>query len=175
MNNVYQEGSNALFDIGTVGSIIFNNNTFIGVSNSILKINKFDLGRGLNSQISNIQISNSSATAITFGSFANPTSAIQTVLVENITYSSSVISTQVDLIGTKSVDPTISVNILMNNLKFEGINFANHGNLFSFKHKMALPTIISNSSFIDLTSSVVYADLIGVQIDQVQVQTKFVN
>ena len=40
---VFQSGSNSLFEIGTVSSIIFNNNTFIETSSSILRINKIDL------------------------------------------------------------------------------------------------------------------------------------
>ena len=102
LNNVYQAGTNPLFAIGKIGSIIFDNNTFSGITNSILHISKIDLRLGTNSQISNVRVSNSSATAITFGNFINPTSTMQTLLVENFTYTDSTISSAIDLIKWSS-------------------------------------------------------------------------
>ena len=114
LNNVYQAGTNPLFAIGKIGSIIFDNNTFSGITNSILHISKIDLRLGTNSQISNVRVSNSSATAITFGNFINPTSTMQTLLVENFTYTDSTISSAIDLISTKNIIVSASVNILLN-------------------------------------------------------------
>ena len=174
-NGVFQSGSNPLFQIGTVSSIIFNNNTFIGVSNSILRINKIDLSLRMDSQISNMQISNSSAVAIQFGNFINPTVAVQVMLIENITYSNSIISTSIDLINTENIVTSASVNMTFNNLKFDGIQFNSKGNMLALKHKMAMPVTISNSNFTNLESTVIFADSSGSETIGLIMQTNFVN
>ena len=172
---VFQSGSNPLFQIGTVSSIIFNNNTFIGVSNSILRINKIDLSLRMDSQISNLQISNSSAVAIQFGNFINPTVAVQVMLIENITYSNSIISTSIDLINTENIVTSASVNMAFNNLKFDGIQFSSKGSMLALKHKMAMPVTISNSNFTNLESTVIFADSSGSETIGLIMQTNFVN
>ena len=174
-NEVYQSGSNSLFEVGTVSSITFNNNTFIGISNSILRINKIDLSLGMDSQISNMQISNSSAVAIQFGNFINPTIAVQTMLVENITYSNSTISTSIDLINTENIVTSASVNMVFNNLKFDGIQFSSKGNMLALKHKMVMPVTINNSSFLNLESAVINEDSSGSRAIGLIMQTKFLN
>ena len=160
-NGIYQEDFNDLFAIGSVGGIIFNNNTFISISNSILSINKVDLSLNMNSQLSNLQISNSSATIIIFGNFINPTASVQTILVENITVFDSEISSNIDLITTERISSTASVNMIFNNFKFSGIKFANKGNLLLLKHNMPQEIIISNLILTNLTSSLITAESTG--------------
>ena len=174
-NQVFQSSSASLFIVGIVGSITFNNNTFIGISSSILSISKIDLSLGMNSQISNMNISNSSSTAITFGNFINPTSAVQTLFVENITYSNSTIDAVIDLINTQNIISTAAVKVIFNNFQFSGIEFTNKGNILDLKHILSLPIMISNSSFTNLTSSIIYADSSGSGSSGLTTQAKFVN
>ena len=175
LNQVFQSSSASLFIVGIVGSITFNNNTFIGISSSILSISKIDLSLGKNSLISNMNISNSSSTAITFGNFINPTSAVQTLLVENITYSNSTIDAVIDLINTQNIISTAAVKVIFNNFQFSGIEFTNKGNILDLKHILSLPIMISNSSFTNLTSSIIYADSSRSGSSGLTTQAKFVN
>ena len=174
-NGVYQDDYNNLFAIGSVGEILFNNNTFIGISNSILSINKIDLSLNMNSQLSNLQISNSSATIIIFGNFINPTASVQTILVENITVFNWEISSNIDLITTERISSTTSVNMIFNNFKFSGIKFANKGNLLLLKHNMPQEIIISNLILTNLTSALITADSTGSDGTISVMHSKFIN
>ena len=129
----------------------------------------------MNSQISNMLISNSSATAITFGNFINPTSSVLTLLVENITYSNSTIDEAIDLINTQNIISTATVNIVFNNFQFSGIAFTNKGNMFNLRHIMQLSIVISNSSFTNLTSSIINVDSSASGSTGLVTKTNFVN
>ena len=144
-NQVSQSSSTSLFKIGVIGSITFNNNTFIDISGSILSISKIDLSLGMNSQISNMLISNSSATAITFGNFINPTSAVQTLLVENITYSNSTIDEVIDFINTENIISMASVTH-----KILPLSFRKWGRILRIENSWdtSLPKIIFIFSFL---------------------------
>ena len=95
-----------------------------------------------------MQISNSSATAIIFGNFINSTSNVRTLLVENITYSNSVIDPVIDLINTQNIVSNANVNVIFNNLKFYGIRFTTKGNLLALMHKMTSP--ITKFKFVNI-------------------------
>ena len=129
----------------------------------------------MNSQISNMLISNSSATAITFGNFINPTSAVQTLLVENITYSNSIIDEAIDLFNTHNIISTATVNVVFNNFVFSEVSFTNKGNIFNFKHILPSPIMTSNSSFTNLASSIIYIDSSGSGSTGLVTKTNFVN
>ena len=140
-----------------------------------MSISKIDLSLGMNSQISNMLISNSSATAITFGNFINPTSAVQKLLVENITYSNSIIDEAIDLFNTHNIISTATVNVVFNNFVFSEVSFTNKGNIFNFKHILPSPIMTSNSSFTNLTSSIIYIDSSGSGSTGLVTKTNFVN
>ena len=144
-NQVSQSSSTSLFKIGVIGSITFNNNTFIDISGSILSISKIDLSLDMNSQISNMLISNSSATAIIFGNFINSTSAVQTLLVENITYSNSTIVEVIDFINTENIISMVSVTH-----KILPLSFKEWGRILRIENSWdtSLPKIIFIFSFL---------------------------
>ena len=160
-NGGIQESSNTLFSVGSIGSIIFQNHTFSAITWEILNIDKIDISVGLSSAISNINVTNSSSTLIKFGNFINPTSTTPNVLVENINYLDSEISTSINLIDTENIFTNGIVNIIFNRLNFRMIRFINNGNLFSLKHNMPQSILISNSTFINLTSTLITVDSSG--------------
>ena len=160
-NGGYQESSNILFSVGIIGSIIFQNHTFSSLSWEILSIDKIDMRMSLNSVISNIVITNSSSSLLNFGNFINPSSTIPNILIENISFSDSEIKSSIELINTGNIFTNSAVNIILNNLKFNGIKFSNKGNLLKLNHKMPQPITISNSKFTNLTSALIVADSAG--------------
>ena len=157
-NGIIQGDSSNMFNTGFVGSIIFTNHTFINVTSTddksvILGVTGINLIWKLNSVISNIQVSNSSTSLVDFGSFTNPSTNLVRILIENITFTNSYISTSMDFINTESIITTSTLMVTLNNLNFNGIRFAKFGNLLSLKHKLASPVVLSNSTFTNLTSS----------------------
>ena len=174
-NGGVQDNSNILFSVGTIGSIIFQNHTFTSISCQILEISKYDLSFGQNSAISNVNIINSTAPLIRFGNFINPVTSSVNILLENITYTESIISSSISFISTENIISSANVNMIFNNLKFNKIQFTNKGYLLSLVHKMTLPIIVSNSSFTNLSSAIIYADSTGSDATGLTMQTKFVN
>ena len=160
--------SATLYSSGTIQNIVFTNHTFSTVSDDtyvsvsvILKLDLIDLSSTQDSIISDISISNSEVSIIMFGSTVNKSPSSKNIVIQNIKYFDTNIQASRSLIDTSNIKSNESVSFAFINIISSNISFDIIGNLLQLKHHIPIPISIINSSFTNLTSSVIVVGSLG--------------
>ena len=174
--------SATLYSSGTIQSIVFTNHTFSTVSDDtyvsasvILKLDLIDLSSTQDSIISDISISNSEVSIIMFGSTVNKPPASKNIVIQNIKYFDTNIQASRSLIDTSNIKSNESVSFAFINIIFSNISFDIIGNLLQLKHHIPIPISIINSSFTNLTSSVIVVGSLGSESSSLNTKINFEN
>ena len=174
--------SSTLYSSGTVQSMVFTNHTFSTVSDDtyvsasvILKLDLIDLNSTQDSIISDVSITNSEVSIIKFGSTVNKPPASKNIIIQNINYLNSNIQASRSLIDTSNIKSNESVSFAFINIIFSNVSFVTIGNLFLLKHHIPVSISIINSSFTNLTSSVITVDSLGSENISLNTKISFDN
>ena len=105
-------------------------------TSGILLVNTLDLNSQFDLEISNISISNSSTSLVSFGSIINTAPSVKHISIHNFAYNDSYIETERNLISTEGIEIEGNLVITLSQITFHQVSFYTTGNLISFGHQL---------------------------------------
>ncbi|CAI2360244.1 unnamed protein product [Moneuplotes crassus] len=158
--------SSSLFLLNSIQSLQFVNATFTGVTvvdvndvdSSIIRIEEYSLQDQLNSNIQNVELSESQVSLFNLVKLSKSAVEEQTFNFTNILFHDMIIPSSRNLIDTSGFVGTGELRVSMDNLTFVRVNYTRSGNNLKFSHSLDHEVTIKNSHFINSDSSSILLD-----------------